>query len=115
MAQKRFAKLPPPPPWHAELTTVGVTGTNGKTSTTLMVGAALGALATPVAQVTTVGAFLDREPFPTSFDYHGFIACMRAARDRGGRCAAIELTSEALAIGFGRAWPCRVGVFTNLT
>src|SRR5262245_62675531 len=40
---------------------------------------------------------------------------MRAGLDRGGRAAAIELTSEALAFGFATAWPVRVGVFTNLT
>jgi UDP-N-acetylmuramoyl-L-alanyl-D-glutamate--2,6-diaminopimelate ligase len=112
---KRFAPLPPPPEWHRDVHTIGVTGTNGKTSTTLMIGAALGTLATPVAQVTTVGSFLDREPFAATADYAGFLATMRAARERGGRFAAIELTSEALALGFARAWPCRVAVFTNLT
>jgi UDP-N-acetylmuramoyl-L-alanyl-D-glutamate--2,6-diaminopimelate ligase len=40
---------------------------------------------------------------------------MHACFERGGRHAAVELTSEALAQGFARAWPCRVGVFTNLT
>jgi UDP-N-acetylmuramoyl-L-alanyl-D-glutamate--2,6-diaminopimelate ligase len=112
---KHIAKLPPPPAWHASLRTAGVTGTNGKTSTTIMLAAALGVLASPVPQVTTVGAFLDREPFATTPDYPGFLKTMRAAVDRGGRYAAIELTSEALAIGFARAWPCEVGVFTNLT
>lgn len=97
------------------MTTVGVTGTNGKTSTTLLVGAALRELASPVAHVTTVGSFLDRDRFEASFDYRGFLATMEAARGRGGRFAAIELTSEALALGFAKAWPCRVGVFTNLT
>ncbi len=111
----KFAKLPPPPPWHGELTTVGVTGTNGKTSTTLALGAVLGTLRTPVAQVTTVGSFLDGERFAASFDYHGFLATLAAARARGGQYAAIELTSESLALGFAKAWPCRVGVFTNLT
>jgi UDP-N-acetylmuramoyl-L-alanyl-D-glutamate--2,6-diaminopimelate ligase len=115
VAKKRFAKLPAPPKWHAELTTVGVTGTNGKTTTTRLVGAALGAIVRPVAQVTTVGSFLDEEPFEASFDYGGFVATMEAARARGGRMAAIELTSEALALGFAKAWPCRIGVFTNLT
>ena len=47
--------------------------------------------------------------------YAGFLAAMHACFERGGRHAAIELTSEALAAGFARAWPCRVGVFTNLT
>jgi UDP-N-acetylmuramoyl-L-alanyl-D-glutamate--2,6-diaminopimelate ligase len=40
---------------------------------------------------------------------------MSECRARGGRLAAIELTSEALARGFAQSWPCRVGVFTNLT
>ena len=48
-------------------------------------------------------------------DFAGFLATMRATLDRGGRYAALELTSEALARGFARAWPCTVGVFTNLT
>lgn len=97
------------------MTTVGVTGTNGKTSTTLLVGAALRELASPVAHVTTIGSFLDRERFDASFDYAGFLATMSAARAGGGRFAAIELTSESLALGFAKAWPCRIGVFTNLT
>jgi len=40
---------------------------------------------------------------------------MRACLDRGGRFAAAEMTSEALALGFAKAWPCQVAVFTNLT
>lgn len=97
------------------LFTVGVTGTNGKTSTTRWTAACLGRLARPVAQTTTLGSFLDDEPFACTRDWEGFLATMRAAAERGGRCAAIELTSEALARGFVRAWPCRVGVFTNLS
>jgi len=97
------------------LFTVGVTGTNGKTSTTRWMAACLGRLARPVAQTTTLGPFLDDEPFACSRDWEGFLATMRAAAERGGRYAAIELTSEALARGFARVWPCRVGVFTNLS
>ncbi len=104
-----------PPDWSRRLTTVGVTGTNGKTSTTRWIGACLARLARPVAQTTTFGSFLDDAPFEASRDFEGFLATMRAAIDQGGRFAAIELTSEALARGFARAWPCSVGVFTNLT
>ena len=107
--------IPAPPDWSRELFTVGITGTNGKTSTTRWTAACLGRLARPVAQTTTLGSYLDDEPFLTTRDLQGFLATMRAALDRGGRFAAIELTSEALARGFARAWPCRVGVFTNLT
>jgi UDP-N-acetylmuramoyl-L-alanyl-D-glutamate--2,6-diaminopimelate ligase len=107
--------IPTPPDWSRELLTVGITGTNGKTSTTRWTAACLACVARPVAQTTTLGSYLDDEPFVTSRDLQGFMATMRAALDRGGRFAAIELTSEALARGFARAWPCRVGVFTNLT
>jgi UDP-N-acetylmuramoyl-L-alanyl-D-glutamate--2,6-diaminopimelate ligase len=40
---------------------------------------------------------------------------MRRLLDAGGRHAAVEFTSEALALGAARSWPCRVGVFTNLS
>jgi UDP-N-acetylmuramoyl-L-alanyl-D-glutamate--2,6-diaminopimelate ligase len=94
---------------------VGVTGTNGKTSTTRWTAACLARLARPVAQTTTLGSFLDDAPLETTRDYGGFLATMRTGLDAGGRFAAIEVTSEALARGFARAWPCHVGVFTNLT
>lgn len=108
-------RVPAPPAWHAELFTVGVTGTNGKTTTTAWIAAALRRLGSPVARATTVGFFLDDEELAVEKSYDGFIAAMRTCLDRGGEVAAIELTSEALARGFARAWPCRVGVFTNLT
>ena len=47
--------------------------------------------------------------------YTGFVDGMHTCFERGGRFAAVELTSEALANGFARAWQCNVGVFTNLT
>ena len=103
------------PEWRHRLTTVGVTGTNGKTSTTRWTAACLGQLSRPVAQVTTLGSFLDDEPVHAAPDLNGFLSTMRAGLDRGGRFAAIELTSEALARGFSRTWPCTIGVFTNLT
>jgi UDP-N-acetylmuramoyl-L-alanyl-D-glutamate--2,6-diaminopimelate ligase len=109
------SSLPSPPAWHSDLLTVGVTGTNGKTSTTRWVGAILGAIARPVAMATTLGSFLDDTPLKVEMTWEGFLATMRACRDGGGRFASIELTSEALARGYAKAWPCTVGVFTNLT
>lgn len=107
--------MPAPPAWHKDLFTVGVTGTNGKTTTTAWVAAALRSFGKPVARATTVGFFVDDEEIPVEKSYDGFIHGMKVALDRGGTHAAIELTSEALAHGFARAWPCQVGVFTNLT
>lgn len=95
--------------------TVGVTGTNGKTTTTAWVAACLRSLSKPVARATTVGFFVDDKLLDLEKSYDGFIQGMRTAFDQGGTHAAIELTSEALAHGFIKAWPCRVGVFTNLT
>jgi UDP-N-acetylmuramoyl-L-alanyl-D-glutamate--2,6-diaminopimelate ligase len=95
---------------------VGVTGTNGKTSTTGMVAALLATLARPVARTTTLGCFLDderQEDVPPHYD--GFLATMQRCLSAGGRYAALELTSEALALGFAKSWPCKVGAFTNLT
>lgn len=106
---------PAPPAWASSLTSVGVTGTNGKTSTTGMVAALLGLLCRPVARVTTLGCFLEQERLDVPPHYEGFLETMRRCRDAAGRYAALELTSEALALGFANAWPCRVGVFTNLS
>ncbi|MBI5534065.1 MAG: UDP-N-acetylmuramyl-tripeptide synthetase [Deltaproteobacteria bacterium] len=107
--------FPPPPDWSTRLRTLGVTGTNGKTSTTAFLAAALRTIARPVLRNTTVGAFLDDEPLDVPATYDGFLEGMRTCLDRGGTFAAIELTSEALALGFAKAWPCSIGVFTNLT
>ena len=106
---------PPAPEWASSLLSVGVTGTNGKTSTTGMIAALLGVAARPVARSTTLGCFLDDERLEVEPHYAGFLQTMQRCLAAGGRYAAIEMTSEALALGFAKAWPCRVGVFTNLT
>jgi len=107
--------VPAPPPWASELRTVGVTGTNGKSTTTTWVAAALGAMGTRVVRATTLGFFVDDEEQAVEKSYDGFLECMRRGHALGARYAAIELTSEALARGFAKAWPCAVGVFTNLS
>ncbi len=104
-----------PPSWHGQLTTVGVTGTNGKTTTTRFVAAALGSLGRPVLRLTTVGNFLDEERLEVAAGYPGFLDTMRRGLDAGASHAAAEYTSEALAVGFVQAWPAAIAVFTNLT
>jgi UDP-N-acetylmuramoyl-L-alanyl-D-glutamate--2,6-diaminopimelate ligase len=108
-------RVPAPPAWASNVLTVGVTGTNGKTTTTAWIAAALRSLSHPVARATTVGFFVDDKEIEIEKSYNGFLTGMRTAYDLGGTHAAIELTSEALAAGFAKAWPCKVGVFTNLT
>ncbi|MEI9949841.1 MAG: UDP-N-acetylmuramyl-tripeptide synthetase [Pseudomonadota bacterium] len=111
------AVRPPPaaPPWAGSLFSVGITGTNGKTTTCAMTAALLGELSRPVARVTTVGAFLDEERQDVPAHYAGFLETLQRCLERGGRYAALEFTSEALAMGFAKAWPCRVAAFTNLS
>ncbi|MFO7566083.1 MAG: Mur ligase family protein [Enhygromyxa sp.] len=106
---------PPPPAWADEIATIAVTGTDGKTSTTRFCAAGLAAAGLgPVARMTTVDAGIDDELGPPPDDHAGFLAMMRSLHQRGGRRAAIEATSATLALGFARAWPFQVGVFTNL-
>jgi UDP-N-acetylmuramoyl-L-alanyl-D-glutamate--2,6-diaminopimelate ligase len=104
-----------PPRWASELFSVGVTGTNGKTSCSLWIAAALAKQQAPVATITSLGAFLDGKPYPVARSYSGLIAAMREAHLHGGRYSVVEFASWSLAQGYAEAWPCRVGVFTNLT
>ncbi len=103
------------PDWQHEITSVGVTGTNGKTTTTTWIAEALRALGGPVARVTTLGFFLDDERIELSLDWTGFVAGFAMLRERGGHHAAIEYTSHTLARGMASAWPARIAVFTNFT
>ncbi|MDB4994042.1 MAG: murE, partial [Myxococcaceae bacterium] len=107
--------FPAAPAFAEDLFTVGVTGTNGKTSTTFLTAALLATIARPVAKVTTLGSFLDDEAIVVPPGYEGFLETMRRGLARGGRYAAVEFTSEALALGAARGWPARIAVFTNIS
>ncbi|MFO0662673.1 MAG: UDP-N-acetylmuramyl-tripeptide synthetase [Polyangiaceae bacterium] len=106
---------PPPPAWKSRLLSVGVTGTNGKTTTVTLVARLLSLVSAPVARATTVGAFLGDEPADVPHTHGGFVELMHRCLERGGQFVAAEMTSEALARGFAGAWPCEVAVFTNLS
>ncbi len=98
----------------------GVTGTNGKTTTTTLLAAALARAHAPVARATTLGTSLVHgdgrdEPLEVAHTLDGFYAALHACAQRGGAFAAVETTSEALAEGFAQRVPCEVAVFTNLT
>ena len=101
------------------LTLVGITGTNGKTTTSYLVeallrvrgGGATGVLGTiqyvigdeirPAGQTT-----------PDALDIESMLAAMR---ERGVRGVAMEVSSHALALSRVDALAFDVGVFTNLT
>lgn len=105
----------PPFPWADRFTTVGVTGTNGKTSTTQLVSAALSGEGRKVLCETTIGYTFDGKPVRVSRTFKGFLGALAEAARRGSRHAAIETTSQALSRGYARMWRFDVGVFTNLS
>lgn len=106
---------PPPFPWARNYVSVGVTGTNGKTSTTRLVAAALEAPNRPVLCETTIGYQFRGQPVKVSRTLHGFYGALARAARLGARHAAIETTSQALSRGYAKLWRFDVGVFTNLS
>lgn len=100
------------------LLTIGITGTNGKTTTAQMVGAILNAAGIPAGTIGTLGAsFGDRHwrlsnTTPLAPELHGLLAQMREC---GARGVAMEVSSHALALQrVADVW-FRVGVLTNVT
>ncbi len=92
---------------------VGVTGTNGKTTTTSLLGSALQALG-PVFVETTLGYAIDDVVIDEPKTYAGFRRAVEHARRVGAKATVLEVTSHALAQGFAGNWQFGGGVFTNL-
>ena len=101
--------------WAEDLFTIGVTGTNGKTSTVHLIASALSATGEPALAVSTVGQTLDGTPLALPSSARGFLDAMLRLREAGGRRAAVECTSKSLAEGYARRWRFDLGVFTNLS
>jgi UDP-N-acetylmuramoyl-L-alanyl-D-glutamate--2,6-diaminopimelate ligase len=105
----------------AQLALVGITGTLGKTSTALLVEAALG----PVPPVGVVGSLgvrvggrrvdgAEGTAAMTTPDAPALHRAFRAIVDAGARTAVMEVTSHALAQGRVDGLRFALGVFTNL-
>ncbi|HEY5257998.1 MAG TPA: UDP-N-acetylmuramoyl-L-alanyl-D-glutamate--2,6-diaminopimelate ligase [Candidatus Baltobacteraceae bacterium] len=101
-----------------DLDIVGVTGTNGKTTTIQMVAAILDAAGKPCGTIGTIGAHFGTrtQPIenttPFAHDLHAFFAQMR---DDGARAVALEVSSHSLELDRVADVPFAVGAFTNLT
>jgi UDP-N-acetylmuramoyl-L-alanyl-D-glutamate--2,6-diaminopimelate ligase len=97
------------------LTTLAVTGTNGKTSTTSMIASIVRAAGEPAVRVTTLGMWVGDEQIADDSSMASFIRAVRRAHEVGARTLALEVTSRALEAGFAARWPAQIAVFTNLT
>ncbi len=100
------------------MTMVGVTGTNGKTSTVQLLAQAWQLLGTRSGSIGTLGVGLYGEVVPTGFttplvlQMHEVLAQLR---DAGAQAVAMEVSSHALDQGRVDAVHFDVAVFTNLT
>lgn len=102
----------------ASLAVAGVTGTNGKTTTTQMVAAMLNAGGIPCASLGTIGADFREKHWPLENTtplapaLHALLAQMR---DLGAKAAAMEVSSHALALQRVADVRFHVGALTNVT
>jgi UDP-N-acetylmuramoyl-L-alanyl-D-glutamate--2,6-diaminopimelate ligase len=102
----------------SELTLVGVTGTNGKTSVTYLCESILRAAGRRPGVIGTVGHRFEGETqrsLNTTPDSLDLQQLLRSMRTRGSDSAVLEVSSHGLTLG--RVDGCRfaVGAFTNLT
>lgn len=85
----------------SQLVMLGVTGTNGKTTTTQMLAAILNAAGRPAAVIGTLGASFGNEAWPlenTTPLAHDLHALLAQLLQRGAQAVAMEVSSHALAL-----------------
>ncbi len=104
-------------PSHA-FTVIGVTGTNGKTTTTHMIATILNRAKRPCGIIGTVGAEFGRQKWPLSNttpqppELQSILAGMH---DAGAQAVAMEVSSHALALDRVEDVRFQIGVLTNVT
>jgi UDP-N-acetylmuramoyl-L-alanyl-D-glutamate--2,6-diaminopimelate ligase len=103
-----------------QLTVVGVTGTDGKTSTTYLLSAILDAHGLRTGWLTTVNTRIGAELRPNAADHTTPEApivqrALAEMRHAGLDVAILETSSHALSLDRVRGVCFRVGVFTNLS
>ncbi len=118
LARAIFGGTPDPAETDAGPTLFGITGTNGKTTSTYFLNALLAALGRSTGLIGTIEIRAGGDPIPSALttpespQVHSLLALMR---ERGIDAASMEVSSHALE--FGRVDGVRFDVagFTNLT
>lgn len=101
-----------------ELTLVGVTGTNGKSTVAALLAAILDAAGRPAGLVGTLGyrfGDLHEAGGRTTPEASDLFRLLRRMRDRGAGGVAMEVSSHALTLGRVEGAAFDAAVFTNLT
>lgn len=96
----------------------GFTGTNGKSTASLVTDAILRHSGRTTSLINTIGYHLAGEPLPavnTTPESLDVFALLAATRDLGGTHLTMEISSHALALGRVHGLQVAVAVFTNLT
>ena len=101
-----------------EMLNVGITGTNGKTTTALLLRSALEAAGLSCGYLGTLGCWIDGEleqvdnTTPEAGELHRLL---RSMVDAGMQATVLEVSSHGLALKRVEGIPFRAAVFTNLT
>ena len=102
----------------SELTMIGITGTNGKTSTTYLVESILERAGLSSGVIGTLDIRYAGEKQPavnTTPESYEIQRSLRAMRDHGVACAVMEVSSHGLALD--RVWGCKfaIAALTNVS
>jgi UDP-N-acetylmuramoyl-L-alanyl-D-glutamate--2,6-diaminopimelate ligase len=101
-----------------QLALLGVTGTNGKSTTIALLAAIAEASGRPCGLVGTLGYRFREQTFPgdrTTPEGSDLFHALAAMRDAGAQAVAMEVSSHALDQGRVEGARFALGVFTNLT
>ena len=101
-----------------EMTIVGITGTNGKTTTSYLIYQMLNKLGIKCAYIGTIGFYLDKKicSLPnTSPDICDLYDLIMTAYDKGYKMIVMEVSSQGLAMGRFETIKFDYAIFTNLT
>ena len=101
-----------------DMTLVGITGTNGKTTSSYLIYQMLNKLGIPCCYIGTIGFYLEnkvRNLPNTSVDIADFYGLLIEAYEKGYKYAVVEVSSQGLAMNRFADIKFDIGVFTNLT